>query len=311
MDKSLIIKPLRLNIGDTVGIVAPASSFDVDNFIKGVRKLRQLGFKVNYQRSIFNKCWSQPGHNKQRAVQINRMFSDKSIKAIFCAKAGYGSVEILPFLDKKIIRSNPKIFVGYSDITILLLYLQRVANMVVFHGPVVAGEIYQGMDEVTLDYLLKVLTRAEPLGVLEFGQMGSFKKGKSSGILTGGNLSLSAESLGTGFSLSTDAAVLFLEEVDENLDRIKECLLRLRRAGKFSNLKGIILGRMVDCFQARERFKALIIEIFQNYNIPIIFGFPSGHKNRKEQPNITLPLGVNVCLDADSPALEFTEPAVS
>ena len=129
-----VVKPQRLKQGDTIGIVAPASSFDIDGFKRGVKMLRKMGYRVKYERSIFNKCWSEPGHNKQRGFQINRMFADKEVKAIFCAKAGYGAADIIPYLNKRTISRNPKIFVGYSDITILLLYLQKIANMVVYNG---------------------------------------------------------------------------------------------------------------------------------------------------------------------------------
>jgi muramoyltetrapeptide carboxypeptidase len=152
--------------------------------------LQNLGYRVYYERTILNKCWSQPGHDKQRAYQINRMFENKEIKAILCAKAGYGSTEILPFLNKRIIRNNPKIFVGYSDITILLLYLQKIADMVVFHGPVVSDEIYDGMHQLTLEYLMALFNEPKPLGELKFPQLIAFKPGKATGPLVGGNMSL-------------------------------------------------------------------------------------------------------------------------
>jgi len=134
-----LTRPRRLRRGETIGIVAPGWSFDPARFRKGVAQLKRLGFNVKFDRSIFSRYWSMAGHDEARAGQINRMFADKEVRAIFCAKAGYGSIRTIPYLDRNVIRRNPKIFVGYSDITILLEYLQRIANMVVFHGPVVAG----------------------------------------------------------------------------------------------------------------------------------------------------------------------------
>ena len=308
--KSPVIKPPRLNRGDVIGIVAPSSSFDIENFKRGIKKLRLMGYKVKYERSIFNKCWSMPGHNKQRSFQINRMFADRQVKAIFCAKGGYGSVEILPFLNRKIIRRNPKIFVGYSDITILLLYLQKIANMVVFHGPVVSDEIYEGMNSVTLDYLLRTLSQTSPLGAVMFPQLTSFKPGKASGTLVGGNLSLIADSIGTFYRISTSGTILFLEDIGEDLKRIRNYLLRLRRAGVFKGIKGVLFGIMVDCFEVQENLRTLVNDIFKGYDIPILFGFPSGHKYKREAPHVTLPLGVKATIDADNLMLQIDEEAV-
>lgn len=269
-----------------------------------------MGYKVKYERSIFNKCWSKPGHNKQRASQINRMFADKKIRAVFCAKAGYGSVEILPFLDRKLIRRNPKIFVGYSDITILLLYLRKIANMVVFHGPVISDEIYDGMNSVTLDYLLRTLNQTLPLGSIMFPQLASFKPGKATGILVGGNLSLIAESIGTPYRVSTANTILFLEDIGENLENIRRYLLKLRRTGKFNNIKGLLFGIMVNCFEEQENLRQLANVIFKDYDFPILFGFPSGHKYKRNEPHVTLPLGVTATIDADNLLLQINEAAV-
>lgn len=306
-----ILKPQRLNRRDTIGIVAPASSFDRDNFKRGIKMLRTMGYRVKYERSIFNKCWSNPGHNRQRAYQINRMFADTDVKAIFCAKAGYGSVEIIPFLNKKLIRKNPKIFVGYSDITILLLYLQRFAHIVVFHGPVVSDEIYDGMNQVTLDYLLRTLSQTVPLGSIMFPQLIPFKPGKATGTLVGGNLSLIAESIGTPYKISTKDTILFLEDIGENLENIRNYLLKIRYAGKFRNIRGLLFGHMVNCFEDQEKLKILINHIFKNYDIPILFGFPSGHVYRKGEPHVTLPLGITAHIDADNLFLQINEAAVS
>ncbi|MBU0693567.1 MAG: LD-carboxypeptidase [Candidatus Omnitrophica bacterium] len=305
-----IVKPQRLNRGDTIGIIAPASSFDIENFKRGVGMLKAMGYRVKYERSIFTSCWSKPGHNKQRGFQINRMFADPQVKAIFCAKAGYGSIEILPYLNKPLIRRNPKIFVGYSDITILLLYLQHFTNMVVFHGPVVSDEIYAGMNSATLDYLLRILSQALPLGSIMFPQLVSFKSGKATGTLVGGNLSLIANSISTPYKISTNNVILFLEDVAEDLESIRAYFLRLRRAGKFKRVKGILFGKMIDCFQTQENLKTLVNEVFKSYDIPILFGFPSGHKHRKEASHVTLPLGVTATLDADNLLLQINEAAV-
>ncbi|MBU0502313.1 MAG: LD-carboxypeptidase [bacterium] len=308
----LLTKPNRLRKGDTIGIVAPAWSFDQAKFKRGVAKLKRVGFQVKYDQSIFKKYWSMAGYDQQRAEQINQMFADQEVKAILCAKAGYGSIRTIPYLDAKIIRGNPKIFVGYSDITILLEYLQRVANMVVFHGPVVAKEIHANMSSITLEYLLRVLMNAEPLGEVSFPTFRVLRPGIGSGKLVGGNMSMIVSGIGTPYDIETDFKVLFIEDIGEDLEVIDNILLHLKLAGKLKRIKGLIFGRMVDCRDVsgrKYRIQNIVDDILGDLNIPMIYGFPSGHA-RGRGANVTLPLGVQVTLDANKPALIFNEPGV-
>jgi len=310
-----IVKPAVLNKGDIIGIVAPAYSFNPVKFKRGVEKIKKLGFKVKYNRLIFKRYWSMAGSAKERAAQINAMFKDKKVKAIFCAQAGYGAIRILPYLDKKIIRENPKIFIGYSDITILLSYLQEVANMVVFHGPVVSSEIYEGMNRVTAGMLLRAITKTEPLGIIFFPGLRAFKKGKARGILTGGNLSLLVRTTGTPYEIDTKNKILFLEDIAEDLEVIDSHLMHLKLAGKFKEVKGIVFGTMVDCYDYSGRkysIRDVLKDILYDVNVPILYGFPSGHtkKNTRREANITLPLGVEAIIDADNPRLIIVESGV-
>lgn len=304
-----MIKPQRLHRGDTIGIVAPSSSFDPAHFKEGVKMLRDLGYRVRYERAIFNRCWSEAGHNKQRGYQINRMFYNKDIKAIFCAKAGYGSAEILPFLNKKVIRKNPKIFVGYSDITVLLLYLQKIANMVVFHGPVVSDEIYAGMHQLTIEYLTTLLSSSRPLGILQFPQLIAFKPGVASGRLVGGNISLIVDAMGSEYRIATDGCILFLEDVREDFEAIQGYFRRLRRAGKFRKIKGLLFGKITDHSGREHDIRGLVERMFKGYDIPILYGFPSGHLQLRGGLNVTLPLGLPVTINADELSLRINEPA--
>ncbi|MFC1767263.1 LD-carboxypeptidase [Candidatus Margulisiibacteriota bacterium] len=305
-------RPKRLERGDTIGIVAPAWSFDPKSFKKGVAMLGRLGFKVKYDRSIFGKHWSMAGHDEERAKQINRMFADKKVKAIFCAKAGYGSTRTIPYLDKAVIRKNPKIFVGYSDITILLTYLQRIANMIVFHGPVVSKEMHKDMSPITFNYLINSLTRNVPLGEVQFPSLRVVCKGKARGILVGGNLSLLMSAIGTPYDIDMDGKVLFIEDVGEDLETIDNHLQHLKQAGKLKKVRGIVFGRMVDCYDMsgkKYRIKDIIGDILGDTDMPIIAGFPSGHA-RGRGANVTIPLGVNVEINAYKPSLKFLEPGV-
>ena len=302
---SRVIKPRRLRKNDTIGIVAPAWSFDKGDFLNGVNMIKELGYKVKYDVSIFKKYWSMAGVDKWRAQQITSMFDDNEVKAIFCANAGYGSIRTLPYLDKRVIRHNPKIFVGYSDVTILLAYLRRIARMVVFHGPVVAGEIHEGMNQSSLDYLFKAITGTSSSGVIKNPSMRCIFPGRVSGILVGGNLSMLISSIGTPYEVDTGNKILFLEEINESLEAIDNHLMQLRLSGKLKHIKGLILGQLINCKDTSGNnftITDVIDDVFAGRNIPVIHGFPSGHHGR-DGLNITLPFGITVTLDAEQPQL--------
>ena len=307
-----VCKPPALKKSDTIGIVAPAWSFDYTKFICGIEKLKSLGFKVRYDRRIFNKYWSMAGHDQERADQINRMFADKKIKAILCAKAGYGSMRTIPYLDKKVIRKNPKIFIGYSDITALLGYFYTAANMVVFHGPVVSGEIHNDMNPITLKYLLRAVTQTKPLGSVNVSGIKTLKKGKATGILVGGNMSLIMSTIGTPYEIDTRNKILFVEDIGEGLETIDDYFVQLRMAGKLKKIKGLIFGRMVKCIDYSSKkyaVKNILNDMLSDLNIPVVYGFPSGHRIPGDI-NVTLPFGVSVTLDADKPKLIINESGV-
>jgi len=298
--KNYLIKPKKLKAGDTIGIAAPASSFDKDRLKTGVNVLRNLGFKVKYNNRIFKKSWSKKDFNQQKAQQINELFADKSVKAIMCAKGGYGSGEIIQYLDPKIIRANPKIFIGYSDITALLLYLQKVGEMTVFHGPIIAGEIFPGMHPLTFDYLLKALNSKIAYGEIFMGKakLSAIKTGKAKGILVGGNLSVLADTIGTSFQIETKNRVLFIEDINETPKEISIYFTKLKKAGLLKNIRGLLIGRMVNCFEKPEDLDKLIKKVFQGQNIPILSGIPCGHTRHSGDLHLTLPLGAVVSLDA-------------
>ncbi|UCB46109.1 MAG: LD-carboxypeptidase [Spirochaetota bacterium] len=300
-----VIKPRCLREGDTIGAVAPAWTFDQEEFMEGMNKIEQLGYRVKYDNSIFKKYWSMAGIDKWRAQQITEMFKDREVKAILCANAGYGSIRTLPYLDKRIIRRNPKIFVGYSDITILLAYLRTIARMVVFHGPVITGEIYDGMNQDSLDYLLKAISSTSSIGILKPPSLQSLCPGIASGVLVGGNLSMLISSVGTPYEVDTGNKILFLEEINESLEVIDNHLMQLKLSGKIRHIKGLILGQLINCKDTSGNnfsIADVIDDVFAGMDIPIIYGFPSGHQ-AEDGLNITIPFGITVTLNADDPQL--------
>ena len=311
--RSNTIKPPRLKEGGTIGIVAPAWSFDPVSFKKGTEKLIKMGYKVKYDRSIFNKYWSMAGYDKKRAEQINEMFADKEVNAIFCAAAGYGSVRTLPHLNSKIIRKNPKIFVGYSDITVLLTYLYMTTRLLVFHGPVVADEIRDGMSYITLDFMLSAITQTRPLGELKFHGLKTLRHAEpATGVLVGGNMSLIVNTIGTPYEISTENKILFLEDIGEDLEVIDSYIMQLKLSGKLKKVKGIVFGRMIGCSDHsgnKYSIRDILNDILQDVNVPIIYGFPSGHSSL-EEINITLPFGASVTLVTKDPKLVINEAGV-
>jgi muramoyltetrapeptide carboxypeptidase len=312
MALNAVVKPAALKRGDRIGIVAPASSFDRIAFRRGVETVKKLGYAVTYDRSIYRKYWSMAGSDSERAGQINRMFADPDIKAIFCAKAGYGSMRTIPYLDQKVIRRNPKIFVGYSDITALLGFMQRTFGMVVFYGPVVADEIHDGMNPTTVDYLIRAIGGDEPMGRLTFKGLKRLRPGKARGPLVGGNLSIFTSMIGTPCETDTDGRILFLEDTGESMEAIDNSLTHLRLAGKLDGVEGLLLGTLVDHFDSAGKkygLSHMIDDHLGKRDIPVLSGFPAGHR-RSDELNVTLPLGTMVTLDADVGYVLFHEPGV-
>ena len=184
--------------------------------------------------------------------------------------------------------------------------------MVVFHGPVVAGEIHDDMNSLTLYHLLRAITEPASLGEKSFSMIKSLRSGRASGILVGGNMSLLVNAIGTPYDIDTNNKILFLEDVGEDLETIDHYLMHLKLAGKFRKIKGIVFGRMIGCIDRsgkRHNIKNVLYDILRDVRIPIVYGFPSGHKVPGEL-NVTLPFGVSVTLDAYKPALIFNESGV-
>jgi muramoyltetrapeptide carboxypeptidase len=295
------IKPLRLMPGDTLGIVAPAGPFDPKKFMKGKSVLESMGFRTFFDEGIFQKHGFFAGSDVQRADQVNRLFADPSVQAVFCARGGYGSMRILPFLDFKIIQNNPKIFVGFSDISVLLFVLHARCSLVTFHGPVVTT--LANAAEQTIAALLRVMTSNKTLELKpEKGIV--IKPGVSSGVVVGGNLTTLCHLVGTPYTLYFNGKILFLEDRGEAPYRIDRMLTQMKFAGCFQGLKGLFLGSFEACGKLDDIFR-IVREVFKDVDIPILSGFEIGHA----RVNITIPMGLRATLDTNRRILIFHEPA--
>jgi muramoyltetrapeptide carboxypeptidase len=306
------IKPPALHRGDTVGIVAPASYFNREDFDAGCDALKSLGYKPVYSDSIFERDLYFAGSVERRVRELEEMFERDDVKAILCARGGYGANYLLPKLDLKKIVSKARIFVGYSDLTSLLTYMCDAAGLVTFHGPMVAKDFARpdGIDLQSWQAALEGKSDWE-LGFGPDSGVKSLRQGSAEGLLYGGCLSMLVESLGTPYEIQTEDSILFIEDVATRTYQIDRMLMHLKLAGKLAAVRGIIFGEMLDCIQAPNQsftLEEVVMRIVGDLNIPIAYGLRSGHVSRQ---NITLPIGVQVLLNVGDSgvSLEFLEPA--
>lgn len=307
-----VIKPFRLVPGDRVGIVAPASSFERRGLKRGIDKLKWWGFDTIVPSRVMKH--SRPPSDKERdkryeekANDLIQMFMDPTVSAIFCAEAGYGSIALIPFLEKADLSPYPKIFIGFSDITVLLLYFYMRYGWITFHGPTVAQEIYKGMSPAMEIALQQCITKPAKLGDIYGKELEVIKKGSARGRIIGGNLARMIRTLGTPFEIDTRDTILFIEEVDEGHIQIDGDLNQLKIAGKFDRLRGIVFSKMTGCMHNDKRATLRYLRrYFKDANFPVFFGFPSGHGLE----NITLPIGVRAAISSAEPHLILEEGAV-
>jgi len=289
--------PVRLKPGDKIGIVAPAGPFERELFFRGVRIFEEMGFEVYIPEGLLDARGYLAGTDKHRAAIVNQLFADKFIDAIVCARGGYGSLRILDLLDYDTIAKNPKIFLGFSDITALLTVLFDRCGLVTFHGPVVTS--LADANEITRQSLFQTLTSDHGLEVEVPGGV-TVKPGTGAGILCGGNLNTLCHMVGTPFAPNFANKILFLEDRAEAPYRIDRMLMQMKLADCFQGLAGILLGSFEDCGPV-EDILIIINDIFGDCQIPIIAGLDAGHGN----PNLTLPMGVEATLDADRHLLSY------
>jgi muramoyltetrapeptide carboxypeptidase len=312
-----ILKPLGLKAGATLAIVSPASAAKAELVQAGIDCLHGLGYRtVLMPHALDRGPIYYAGTAEQRAGDLLAAFADPEVDGIFCTRGGWGSAELLPHLDAALIRSNPKIFVGYSDHTSLHLWLAREAGLVTFYAPMVAADFArpEGFDAASWQHTFSgdsewSLGTADGLRVL--------RAGVAEGRLVGGCLSIFAEALGTPYAALPASAeqprVLFLEDIGTKPYQWDRMLLHLRYAGMLEHVPGIVFGDMRQCVAAEEMplLEQAILHALRDFKGPIAIGLRSGHV---DTPNITVPLGVRVRLDLnerENPRIDFLEAAVT
>lgn len=304
------IKPPALRPGDLIGIVAPASNIKPELLAEGCRELERLGFRTLYRPGIATAHRYFAGTDERRAAEFLEMVRNPEVRAIFCARGGYGSARILPYVEPELLRSNPKIINGASDITNLLTFLDH-SGLVAFHGPMVATAIRQGPASYDFQILLDVLGGKTP----RFPLAGTavLREGVGEGRLTGGCLSQVVSTLGTSYEIDTNDSILVLEDIDAKPYQIDRMMTHLKQAGKLEGVRGAVFGEMPNCVQHVNQgysLEEVIMDVLGETTFPVLYGFPTGHTTLR--PNVVVPFGVRarLALGAES-TFELLEPAVT
>ncbi|MHB8218064.1 MAG: S66 peptidase family protein [Candidatus Sulfotelmatobacter sp.] len=313
------IKPPALRPGETVGIVAPASNVKRVELEAGCEGLRRAGYRPFYFDSILEQDLYFAGSVQRRAREVEDMFVREDVRAIVCARGGYGSNYLLEALDWEKIKAHPKIFVGYSDLTALLTYFYDRLGLVTFHGPMVAKDWahQDGVDLASWESALAGKSAWEPALGAGSGATG-LVDGAAEGILYGGCLSILVASLGTPYEIRTEGTILFLEDVAAKPYQIDRMLMQLKLAGKLTGVRGIVFGEMRDCIQIANlqpvnqgyTLEEIVTRIVGELGVPVAYGVRSGHVTAG---NITLPFGVRAGLEVrgGKVSLKILEAAVT
>jgi muramoyltetrapeptide carboxypeptidase len=304
-------RPPCLHDGDTIGIIAPAGPVSRrDDFERGVAVLNRMGFNTRYDERIFDNRRYLAGNDTSRAEELMRYFEDPSVQAILPLRGGYGCARLLPYLDRKRLCRHPKLLTGFSDLTTLHLYFQRLFGWATIYGPMVTSPSLCEISGRAEEHLKSLWTDPNYLPEITFPQMESLTPGVAEGRLTGGCLSVVVTSLGTPYEIQTDGAILFLEDLSEPPYRLDRMISHLKLAGKLDHINGLLLGSFIDCepdnasdYTARD----VILDVVGDLQVPVLYNFPAGHGREIW----ALPFGIRVRMDADRRSLELLESAVT
>ena len=312
----MVRKPRVLRKGQMIRAVAPASTEkDPAKLSKGIAKLRQLGFEVSLGDCVKKlRTWGYlSGTDEERAEELNEAFRDDKVDAVFCVRGGYGSPRLLPYLDYRLVKSHPKILLGYSDITTLHIAFNQKSELVGFHGPMIASEMGADFTEYTEKWFLRAVTDTAPLGEITNPTDGPIIKtindGKAEGVLVGGNLSLVVATLGTPYEIDTAGKILFLEDVGAPPYKIDGDLTHLLLAGKLDAAAGIVFGETVKHEPKDPEPSLTLWDVLKDRigiaRKPAVYGLCCGHGTN----HVTLPVGVRARLDASLGKLWIEEGA--
>jgi muramoyltetrapeptide carboxypeptidase len=301
-----IVIPKSLKKGDTIALISASGATPQERLQPAIEAVEKLGFNVVVGETCRARHGYLAGSDNLRAAELNAMFKNPEIDGIFCIRGGYGATRILPMLDLEMIKNNPKVFAGYSDVTALHIVFNQQCNFVTYHTPMPSTEfIKDKMDDYTWDYFTQSVTNTTwndyYLENANGEEMQTVFPGTATGKLVGGNLTLVAASLGTPYEIDLAGKILFLEDIDENVQRIDRMLTQLKLSGKLDQVAGILLGAWTDCGPMDTKnpennlpLETVIDEILTPLNVPILMNVTCGHV----LPTMSLPLGKTVTIDA-------------
>ncbi|PYS90083.1 MAG: LD-carboxypeptidase [Acidobacteria bacterium] len=316
-----LIKPKALRAGDTVGVIAPGTAVpDPDRLALVEPTLKFFGLRMKLGRYVAHGSGYVSRSINERLDDLHAMFRDPEVQAVFCIRGGYGSMQLLDRIDYDLIRRNPKVFVGYSDITAMHLAINRHAGLVTFHGPIVLSSFTDYTQQSFRAALFSTKSAGKLTNPPEHNQLRpahplrTIRPGTASGQLVGGNLSLVTALMGTPYEIETRGRVLFLEDTGEEPYRIDRMLTQLRLAGKLNEAAAIVFGECSDCgprdYQPSFAWDSSLGEVLDNIlgqaRVPTFTGLTIGHT----ADQLTLPLGVQATLNADEQTLELKEAGV-
>ena len=313
--KSKKLKPKQLKKGQTIGLIAPGSSITEDKLNKAIETVEKLGLKPAFTKNILAKHGYLAGTDEQRLSDLHQMFSDIKIDGIWCIRGGYGCTRLLSKIDYKLIKRNPKVLIGYSDITALLQAIYKKTGLIGFHGPVAVSE----PTDYTLDHFRKTLMTTDSNLVLNNSAENQTNKainfqtkiinpGKAKGKLIGGNLSLISALAGTKYQLPVKNRILFLEDIGEKPYRIDRMLTQLRQSCDLNKAAAIVLGIFADCEGGENSLSLMetLEDRLGDLKIPVIYGMSFGHIDNQ----MTLPVGIKAALNTENQTITLLENAV-
>lgn len=276
------LRPRRLELGARIGVVSPSYWIEPERLQRAQQVIEDQGYELVLGKSTGLKQNKFAGSPTERAADIMVMFCDPSIDAIVCARGGYGGNRVLPLLDYDLIRANPKIFIGFSDITGFLSSMAQQSGLVTFHGPMLTT-YGRETEPFNLETFFRVLSGQADVevGATPGCPIRVLRPGVARGALWGGNLSLVEERLGTPGQIDTRGAILFLEEIDERLHAFDRMMLHLREAGSLDHIHGLVLGEMLEISDTADPFgkntDEIVLDVCDGLDFPIISNFPCGH----------------------------------
>jgi muramoyltetrapeptide carboxypeptidase len=316
----MLTLPQRLHPGDTIGLIAPASAPpDPKSIDKAVTAIEKMGFQVKLARNVRKRWGFLAGSDRDRAADIMQMFADREVHGILCVRGGYGTARLLDLLDYRVVRKNPKIFAGYSDITALHCAFMQEANLLTFHSPMATSDfIKDRYPRFSYDSFLAMMTQPKPYGSIRRGYkdktVSILRRGKVSGELIGGNICILCTMIGTRFQPSFRKKILFIEDIGEEPFKYDRMLTHLLNVGLLQQVAGVAVGINTDCADPKAKtakeYRQTLEDVFRDrllpLKVPVVIGLPFGHVPH----NATLPVGGRATLDALNGDLILTSPAV-